>query len=143
MVDNFSFVDSFLAGSAYPNSIDDIDELGSKGIYHIFSLTPNLPLVSKYLEGRDVTFHHYPVYATPDDQQIADFIEAIKDLKESGQKAVVHCQWGQERTGIFLTAYLVELQGMDVSTAMKRVQQLRPGSLQSYGSIRFLRERYA
>ena len=55
MVDNFSFIDDNIAGSAYPNDIADLEVFHDQGISHIISLTPQPPLVSKYFPDNTMT----------------------------------------------------------------------------------------
>ena len=37
-----------------------------------------------------------------------------KKAKENKEKVVIHCQFGQERTGIMLVIYLMEFKGFNV-----------------------------
>ena len=89
MVDNYSFVDNILAGSAKPYQIEDLEAFEEDGITHVISLTPGMPLVSKYYEGNLLEFHHYPVFGTPDEQQLDDFIHLMAQLRKENSKAVV------------------------------------------------------
>lgn len=138
MVDNFSFIDETLSGSAYPNQIEDLDRYIDEDISHIISLTPNLPLVSRYLEDKNIIFHHFPVYATPDEAQLSQFESLMKLVVKKGEKAVVHCQYGQERTGIFLAHYLIKVKSMKVKDAIHLIRTKRPSSLQTSHSRYFI-----
>jgi len=142
MLHNFSFLDDYLAGSDKPTHMDDIEEYLAKGIHHIFCLTPNIPLVSKYITDEPIQIHHFPIYSTPDPSQITQFIEGMREIIASNDKAVVHCEYGQERTGIFLAAYLIEIGGMDINGAITKVRQVRSDSLRSAHAIHFLQEYY-
>lgn len=142
MVQNYSFIDQILAGSAKPYHLDDIQEYVEDGITHMVSLTPRPPLVSKYLEDMPILLHHLPVYATPDGTQIDDFIDLMRSLKVNEEKAVIHCEYGQERTGIFLAAYLIEIKNFDYETAIQSIREKRPSSLRTHNARQFLRDRY-
>ena len=142
MPSNYSFIDTMIAGSAIPYSIDDLEQYVDDGISHIISLTPKLPLVSKYNTYESLKFHHFPVYASPDTFQLREFISLMNEITKKREKAVVHCQYGQERTGIFLACYLVEIKGMKIMDAIKVIQDKREGSLQTQHAIQFLKSRY-
>lgn len=58
---------------------------------------------------------------TPDDVTIAKFIEKIDQLvteKQDDQYIVVHCHYGQNRTGFLICCYLVERLGWSVKDAL-------------------------
>jgi len=142
MPSNYSFLDRFVGGSALPGTLDDLQAYEDDGVTDIFSLTPNLPLVTRYYEGDILQFHHLPVYATPDDMQITRFLELIKEIRHQGTKAVIHCQYGQERTGMFLAIYLIEILGMDVTAAISTIREQREGSLRTQHALNYLYSRY-
>ncbi len=134
---NFAMIDDRIGGMAIPEKIEEIQYLKKIKIEHIISLTADKPLVAYYTDI--IKFHHLPVYATPSENTIQKFLQII--TQNSG-KIVVHCQYGQERTGIMLAIYLVEIKNYSISQAIKEVRNKRPGSLESYHSIEFLENRY-
>ena len=51
----------------------------------------------------------------------------------------VHCAAGKGRTGTVLAAYLVT-QGMTAGEAIRKVRELRPGSVETYEQEQMIRE---
>lgn len=131
-----------MAGSAQPHQVEEIEQYYSDGIRHIISLTPNKPLVSKYMDDR-IKVHHLPVYGVPDDSQIRDFLQIVAMAKDQEEKVVVHCQFGQERTGMFLAAYLIESKNLSAHQAIAQIRELRPSSLRSTAALNFILSKYA
>jgi protein-tyrosine phosphatase len=130
-----------VAGSAQPYQLEEIEQYYSDGIRHVISLTPNKPLVAKHMDDR-IKVHHLPVYGVPDDSQIQDFLQIVASAKKQDEKVVVHCQFGQERTGMFLAAYLVESKKLSARQAIAQIRELRPSSLRSSASLNFLLSKY-
>jgi atypical dual specificity phosphatase len=73
---------------------------------------------------------------------ITKYIEFLNQAKKNKGKVVIHCQFGQERTGILLAIYLVKFKGIGVSEAIKLVQDKRPHSLQMMSSLKYLRDNF-
>jgi protein-tyrosine phosphatase len=139
---NYSFIDQHVAGSAQPYDIEDIEQYYTDGIRHIISLTPNKPLVTKYMDDR-INVHHLPVYGVPDDVQINNFLQIVDIAKEKDEKVVIHCQFGQERTGMFLAVYLIEKKNLTPKQAIAQIRELRPSSLRSTASLNFIMTKYS
>lgn len=137
---NFSFLDDFIAGSARPYNVGNIHFLKQQGITHIVSTTTSpLAFVEDATGKLHVNYLFLPVSNVPTPQQIKDFLELILSAKSSDSKVLVHCQFGQERTGILLAIYLIEFVKMSVDDAIKFIQTNRPTSLNSSNSVDFLR----
>ena len=137
---NFSWIDKNVAGSAIPQSIDDINHYIKEGIAHVVSLTPERPLV--FFHTDKIDDHHLAIYSIPSDQVVNKFIHLVRDILKRGEKMVIHCQFGQERTGIMIAIYLVEIKGMKLKAVIDLIRRKRPGSLQTYHSVNYLRNRY-
>ncbi len=137
---NFSFVCDELAGSDAPYEIEDLKEFVRNGISHVFVLTPDLTaaekLASKYKLPLEII--HLPVSFIPTQDQLDFFVSKMRELKKSGKKAVVHCQFGQERTGVFLAYYLAKAHALSISESIEKVRKVRPNSLKNSVSLRFL-----
>ncbi|MDH5404422.1 MAG: dual specificity protein phosphatase family protein, partial [Candidatus Heimdallarchaeota archaeon] len=102
------------------------------GITNIITLTMELPIVSKYTKS--ITFHHIPVSVEPSEEQINLFLKIIETIRNKGEKAVVHCQYGQERTGIFLVHYFMKFIDKNLDIAFKEVRKGRLSCLQNSNS---------
>ncbi len=139
---NFSFIRPELAGSDAPYETADLLRFVENGISHIFVLTPEMTLAEKLLPDLDLPLKttHIPIFGVPNKDQIEMFYRKMLEIKERGEKAVVHCQFGQERTGIFLAYYLCKHYKLSLEKAIKEVQSKRPSSLRSSNSLQILKE---
>ena len=138
--DNFSFIDEHIAGSSIPTSTDHLQFFIDEGIKHVISLTPQKPLTFLHMESDELVNHHLAMYSVPSKDVISKFLQVVRDAMSKGEKLVVHCQYGQERTGMMLAIYLAEIQNYNTLDAMEIVRERRPSSLQTYASITFIRE---
>ncbi|MCH8906851.1 MAG: dual specificity protein phosphatase family protein [Candidatus Heimdallarchaeota archaeon] len=136
---NFSFLDDFIAGSARPYNIENLSFLKNQGIRYIVSATTKpLGLVTSKKGKSQMKYLFLQISNLPTSPQIKNFLELIREAKDSDSKVLVHCQFGQERTGILLAIYLMEFCKMSVVEAIKYVHTNRPTSLKSSDSIDFL-----
>jgi ADP-ribosyl-[dinitrogen reductase] hydrolase len=53
---------------------------------------------------------------------------------------VVHCKGGLGRTGMFAARILIELEGLGADEASARCREVRPGTVETAGQERYLRE---
>lgn len=134
--ENFSWIDNFVAGSSIPIHIDHIEFFKSNGITHVISLTSTIPLVMKYT--KKISHVHIPIYSTPDNHQLFQIKKLLRDIKSESGKIVVHCQYGQERTGIFLAIYLILFYNLTPKEAIKKIRKKRPGSLRTFAAAQYI-----
>lgn len=139
---NFSFLDDTIAGSAIPEHVEHLQFYKKNNIKHVISLTGHRPLVM-YHNDSLVESHHLPVYSTPAETIIQEFLNIVRNAMKVGEKVVIHCQYGQERTGMLLVIYLIEIQGMSLYDAMDLVKEKRPSSLKTYVANEYLNKRYS
>ena len=52
----------------------------------------------------------------------ARLVGALRDARDAGEKVVVHCKLGQQRTGLALAAWLAEGHGLSAEEASARVE---------------------
>ncbi|MCY3410357.1 MAG: dual specificity protein phosphatase family protein [Candidatus Heimdallarchaeota archaeon] len=142
MLSNFSFIDDTIAGSACPVHIDDLKEVYNAGIRHIISLTTDRPIVFLHNNLSDLLSTHLPIYSVPSENVINKFLEVVQDTQSKGGRVLIHCQFGQERTGMLLAIYLIKMKGLSADEAINEVRTLRPGSLRTHAAIDFLRNTY-
>jgi protein tyrosine/serine phosphatase len=136
---NFSFVDDNIAGSGQPQTKNHLESLLKQDISVIISLTPTSTKSLLNLSGmeRDFELYHYPTASFPHISQLQDFFETIQAKLAENKKILVHCQFGQERTGIFLSWYLKQKYQISSQESMDKLWKLRPNSLKSYNSVQY------
>jgi atypical dual specificity phosphatase len=96
-----------------------------------------VPLPSKwleYLKTNSVNYLHLKVkdYGAPTLDELDSTEDYIHGRIKSGKSVMVHCAAGRGRTGTILASYLLrENPSLTSYQAIKKIRQLRPGSIQS------------
>lgn len=57
----------------------------------------------------------------------------VQEQLTAGRRVVVHCSGGNDRTGLFLSYFLVRSAGLSASQAIQRVRDVRPTALGANG----------
>lgn len=137
---NFSWVaPQLLAGMQQPASTRDIKMLEWLGVGLIVSLNTDLnneawwpgtggklgktSVIDKYIHIRSG-------YA-PKPQQVEDFLQAVDQTHKAKKRAVIHCQFGQQRTGTMLAVWLIARHGMSAQQAIDYLRAIRNPSIAS------------
>ncbi len=131
MPPEFSWVDKpRLAALALPDA-DDLLWLRRNGIDMVISLTED-PLPRRYVNDAGMMAIHIPVpdLEAPTGEQLQLAVDTIARAGQSGMAVAVHCTAGKGRTGTILAAYFVD-QGLSADAAIKRVRNLRRGSVET------------
>jgi atypical dual specificity phosphatase len=120
-----------LLGCAYPRTDAALEALQASGIRLLVNLHER-PHSSDRLAVFGLTSLHIPIpdFSTPTPAQIEQAIGAIDAARARDERVAVHCGAGLGRTGTVLACYLVS-QGQTAHTAIQRVRELRPGSIET------------
>ncbi len=123
---NFSWiVERRVGGMARPVA-RDLPWLKAQGVTAILSLTESRP----DLPGFDVLRLPVVDMTSPTVEQLHAAVAFMREVVARGGAVVAHCTAGMGRTGTILAAYLVA-EGAPVEEALRRVRELRPGSVET------------
>lgn len=129
----FSWVEPpHLAALGRPDSAADLAWLREQGVQMLVSLTED-PLPRTWVNDAGLMAVHIPVIdmSPPTERQLALAVDTIGRAKRSGMGVAVHCTAGLGRTGTVLAAYFVSA-GLTASEAIRKVRELRPGSVETF-----------
>ena len=121
-------VADMVAGSAMPgrygNIADDFNTLKKEGVEIIISLTCKILEIPKEFAGCFEVLH-FPVVdgEAPDRQQLNKIMAVIRDAVPKGRRSVIHCRGGIGRTATVLTPLLMELEGLCLEEAVKKLRK--------------------
>jgi atypical dual specificity phosphatase len=128
----FSWIESGrIAGLAAPSSLDDLIWLRQNGIEFLLTLTEQ-PLPKRWIDEAGLMAVHIPVpdFDPPTPEQFTAAVETISKSVEAGMGVAVHCLAGKGRTGTVLAGYFV-VKGFSAKEAIRKIRELRPGSIES------------
>jgi atypical dual specificity phosphatase len=144
MVANFSWlVRDEIAGSAAPRSPEDIAELRQLGVCALVRMADD-PIAHRLaqditLEGLEDCHEPVPDFTAPTVSQIKRMVSFIQQCLSQGKPVAVSCGAGFGRTGTILACYLVS-KGRSADAAILEVRRKRPGSIETAGQERAVRD---
>ncbi len=129
---NFGWVlNDELAGSQGPSSLDDLSFLYHQGVRAVIRMEERTIAADS---GTDLDlvdmFVPVPDFTPPNQDQIQQMVEFIDQQTAEQRPVAVSCYAGIGRTGTVLACYLVH-RGATAADAIKKVRELRPGSVQT------------
>jgi len=128
----FSWVEKpLLAALGRPASLEELAWLRQQGIQVLLSLTEEPPR-RDWIEEAGLLVYHEPLedMEPPTQKQLDRVVSAMVKAMTHEMGVAVHCGAGLGRTGSVLAAYFVT-RGETATTAIARVRQLRPGSIET------------
>lgn len=105
--------------------------LERQGIGSILTLTEN-PLPSNWVTGTGLRTMHIAMidHAPPNLEALDSAARYIEGEVGSGRRILVHCLAGKGRTMCAIAAYMMRSEGVEPAEAIRRLRELRPGSVE-------------
>ena len=141
LTDRGGWVAPGVLGCAYPRTEQALAALSGSGVRLLVNLHER-PHDPARLERHGLREVHLPVkdFATPSPEQMERAVCSIVEALEAGETAAVHCGGGLGRTGTVLACYLLASNGgLGAEEAVRRVRELRPGSIETPAQLAAVR----
>jgi atypical dual specificity phosphatase len=137
---DWTLVEPGVIASRYPVTDDDVGALADLGVRLLINLHEDAH-DSRKLQHAGVRERHIPIgdFGAPQQEQIDLAIDAIEAELSVGHGVAVHCAYGVGRTGAIIACWLVS-RGMSAEGAIRRIRELRPGSVEMPSQERAVHE---
>jgi len=146
----FWIIPGSLAGRSGPDEESwDLRSLCHAGIGAILSVNDGRLCDRQELAGLEMAYACYPLsdWVPPQPGDVEFCLEVLPCAYEfvqaqlaQGRRVLVHCSGGNDRTGLFLSYFLVRYAGLSASQAIQRVQEVRPTALSAEGWVGFTQQ---
>jgi ADP-ribosyl-[dinitrogen reductase] hydrolase len=129
--------------------LEVLSQAGTKALLSVIEphelVELRVPNLGEVAVARGIEWHLLPVpdVGVPDagaETAWADISRRLAAHIETGESVVVHCKGGLGRTGMFAARILIELEGLGADEASARCREVRPGTVETAGQERYLRE---
>lgn len=110
---------------------EDLFRLRQAGVTLLVSLLAEVP-PAELVQLAGLRLLRLPVenWRAPTEEQICEFVAAVRAELCAGGRVAVHCYGGVGRTGTMIACYLAS-QGMSGQEALDHVRMQRPGSVET------------
>jgi len=128
----FSWIDHpHLAAMAFPAGPEALEWLRAQKIDLVLTLTED-SIPKHWIDTVGLLAVHLPIDdgEAPTPEQIDLAMATLENARGASMGAAVHCLAGRGRTGTILALWLVK-QGIHPDEAIRRIRQLRPGSIET------------
>jgi protein-tyrosine phosphatase len=132
-----------LAGRAGPDRVPwDVGALRAGGIGAVLSLNDGVLCHPEDFQAHDISYACMPLSDNapprPGDDQICLRIlprayEYVTEKMNRQRGVLVHCSSGKDRTGLFLSYFLMQHDHLSVSEAIRAVRTVRPIAISALG----------
>jgi protein-tyrosine phosphatase len=149
MQDLFWLLPGRLAGRAGPNRRPwDLRALKSVGIDAVLSVNDGEGCEPTEFAALGLAHRCVPLPPNepplPGDEETCQALlpaayEFVSAQHANGRAVLVHCSAGKDRTGLFMSYFLIREQGLDVDAAIARVRSVRPVAISAQGWERLAR----
>lgn len=77
----------------------------------------------------------------PEPDLLESLARWVHEQREAGRTVLIHCEAGQNRSGLVTALYLIRFRGLDPEAAIELIQEKRgPNALWNGSFLRYLRE---
>ncbi|KAJ8033224.1 Dual specificity protein phosphatase 23 [Holothuria leucospilota] len=120
-----------LAAHGLPSSASEVQYLEEVGIKHVAVLMKERQPPVEEAPSINWSFIGIEDFTAPTIQQVQDFLDVVKKGIDQNEAVSVHCFRGRGRTGTMLACYFVKFENLSADEAIKKVRDLRPGSIET------------
>lgn len=121
-----SWVTEFLGVGRAPMSYEEFEEIKAQGVKGIVNLCHEYSDLHLLEEQAGFEVYYLPTYDeyAPDIDELDKGLQWLDEALYLKKKVLVHCRFGQGRTGTFTSAYLLR-RGLDLKKTKKELRQTR------------------